>query len=97
MSITQTVEIPDNHRLVIDVPREVPAGPVILTFTPRETVQKQKKEHGFGCLKGQIKMSDDFNEPLVEQNIIPVFGCAKGKYRMADDFDAPLEDFKDYM
>ena len=34
MSITQTVEVPDSHRLTIDVPREVPAGPVILTFTP---------------------------------------------------------------
>ncbi|MDR2921891.1 MAG: hypothetical protein LBU85_00955 [Treponema sp.] len=35
MSITQTVEIPASHRLVIDVPREVPVGPVILTFTPK--------------------------------------------------------------
>ncbi|MDR0455463.1 MAG: hypothetical protein LBH20_02115 [Treponema sp.] len=34
MSVTQTVEIPANHRLILDVPREVPAGPVILTFTP---------------------------------------------------------------
>ena len=34
MSITQTVVIPANHRLNIDVPREVPQGPVILTFTP---------------------------------------------------------------
>ena len=34
MTITQTVDIPDNHRLVIDVPREVPAGRTILTFTP---------------------------------------------------------------
>ena len=34
MSITQTVEIPANHRLVIDVPPEVPSGSVILTFTP---------------------------------------------------------------
>ena len=34
MSVTQTVEIPPNHRLTIDVPPEVPAGPVILTFTP---------------------------------------------------------------
>jgi hypothetical protein len=33
MSITQTVEIPASHRLIIDVPPEVPAGPVILTFT----------------------------------------------------------------
>jgi hypothetical protein len=35
MSVTQTAEIPANHRLVIDVPPEVPAGPVILTFTSR--------------------------------------------------------------
>jgi hypothetical protein len=33
MSITQTVEVPASHRLTIDVPREIPAGPVILTFT----------------------------------------------------------------
>jgi hypothetical protein len=38
MSITQTVEIPPSHRLTIDVPREVPAGPVILTFTPAKAV-----------------------------------------------------------
>jgi hypothetical protein len=35
MSVTQTVEVPDSHRLTIDVPREIPAGPVILTFTPK--------------------------------------------------------------
>jgi hypothetical protein len=34
MTITQTVEIPANHRLVIDVPREVPPGRTILAFTP---------------------------------------------------------------
>jgi hypothetical protein len=38
MSITQTVEIPVNHKLTIDVPPEVPAGPVILTFTPATTL-----------------------------------------------------------
>jgi len=35
MSITQTVRVPANHRLTIDVPREIPEGPVILTFTPQ--------------------------------------------------------------
>jgi hypothetical protein len=34
MTITQTVEIPASHRLTIDVPPEIPAGKVILTFTP---------------------------------------------------------------
>ena len=42
MSITQTVEIPVNHRLTIDVPREVPTGPAILTFTPAHTSVKNK-------------------------------------------------------
>jgi len=34
MSITQTVNIPANRRLIIDVPHEIPTGPVILTLTP---------------------------------------------------------------
>ena len=34
MTITQTVEIPADRRLTIEVPREVPAGRTILTFTP---------------------------------------------------------------
>ena len=34
MPIIQTVEIPANRRLTIDVPPEVPTGRTILTFTP---------------------------------------------------------------
>ena len=34
MTITQTVDIPASRRLTIDVPPEVPTGPVILAFTP---------------------------------------------------------------
>ena len=34
MTITQTVEIPADRRITIEVPREVPTGPVVLTFTP---------------------------------------------------------------
>ena len=44
MSVTQTVEIPASHRLFIDVPREVPAGPVILTFTPAKKPTDQKAD-----------------------------------------------------
>jgi len=39
MKTTQTVVIPASHRLTINVPPEVPAGPVILTFTPAEIEQ----------------------------------------------------------
>jgi len=63
MSVTQTVEVPDSHRLMIDVPREIPAGPVILTFTPK-VVPKSGERGGFGCAKGEFWMADDFDEPL---------------------------------
>jgi hypothetical protein len=34
MTIEQTVEIPADRRLIIDVPREVPVGKTVLAFTP---------------------------------------------------------------
>jgi len=34
MIITQTVDIPADHKLTIEVPSEVPEGQAILTFTP---------------------------------------------------------------
>ena len=40
MTITQTVEIPDNRRLIINVPNEVPTGRTILAFTPVQTTMK---------------------------------------------------------
>ena len=44
MTIEQTVVIPASHLLTIEVPREVPEGPVILTFTPASTVVDPKPE-----------------------------------------------------
>jgi len=38
MSIIQTVEVPANHRLTIDVPHEIPAGRTIIAFTPAPAV-----------------------------------------------------------
>ena len=64
MTITQTVFIPENRRLSIEVPREVPPGQVILTFTPKAAEQEQKKEREFGCVKGDYWMAKDFNAPL---------------------------------
>ena len=46
MTIEQTVEIPASHRLVIDVPRDIPAGRTILAFTPAPTAEK---EDGYVC------------------------------------------------
>ena len=44
MTITQTVEIPTNRRLTIDIPSEIPPGPVILTFTPASVGKKRMTE-----------------------------------------------------
>jgi antitoxin (DNA-binding transcriptional repressor) of toxin-antitoxin stability system len=62
MTITQTVDIPADRRITLEVPREVPVGRTILAFTPVKA--KQKKERGFGCAKGQFKIADDFDAPL---------------------------------
>ena len=51
MTIEQTVEIPPSRRITIDVPREVPEGPVILTFTPAPATSNRKPiSHFFGIL-----------------------------------------------
>ncbi|MCL2185236.1 MAG: hypothetical protein FWB86_05195 [Treponema sp.] len=44
MTITQTVEIPDSRKLIIDVPREVPTGSVVLSFTPAEEVENPNRK-----------------------------------------------------
>jgi len=70
MSVTQTVEIPANHRLTIDVPPEVPTGRAKIIFFPdsagKEPVTEPKsgKRCGYGSVKGDYWMADDFNAPL---------------------------------
>jgi len=44
MSITQTVEIPADHRLTIDVPPEVPAGRAEIRFFPVSAGKKKMSE-----------------------------------------------------
>ncbi|GHU87492.1 hypothetical protein FACS189476_03010 [Spirochaetia bacterium] len=34
MTIERTIEIPANRRINLEVPREIPEGRVVLTFTP---------------------------------------------------------------
>jgi len=59
MIIEQTIEVPINHRLTIDIPREIPAGPTVLAFRPVQRGDKAKEKHGTpitdrlaGCLAG---------------------------------------------
>ena len=60
MTITQTVEIPESRRLIIDVPAEVPSGKTILTFTPAS----EKDENVYTTLSNEraITMTSDIIE-----------------------------------
>ena len=42
MTFTQTVEIPADRRITLEVPCEVPTGTVILSFTPVSETSKNE-------------------------------------------------------
>jgi hypothetical protein len=44
MSVTQTVDIPADRRITLEVPREVPVGRTVLTFTPALAVKEKIPE-----------------------------------------------------
>jgi hypothetical protein len=78
MDVTQTVDVPASHRLTIDVPREVPEGPVILTFTPvsgkpDRTEARDMLFFRTGFLKGQISVPPDF-DTMGQEEIAALFG-----------------------
>jgi hypothetical protein len=52
MTIEQTIEIPPNRRLVLDLPFECPTGMarVELTVIPEKKKNFHKEESVFGCL-----------------------------------------------
>jgi len=52
MTIEQTIEILPNHRLVLDLPFELPVGraKVELTVTPEKKVTVANGKSAFGCL-----------------------------------------------
>jgi hypothetical protein len=52
MTIEQTVEIPANHRLTLEVPREIPAGKAVIAFTPVPAPQPAREVSSLRSLKG---------------------------------------------
>ncbi|MDR0316022.1 MAG: hypothetical protein LBH97_03885 [Treponema sp.] len=52
MTIEQTIEIPSDHRLVLDLPYELPIGRarVELTVTPEKKELVADGKSAFGCL-----------------------------------------------
>ena len=66
MTITQTVDIPADRRLVINVPSEVPVGQVILTFTPakKPAVGKTNRTLEDALRRAAEKAADPNRRPL---------------------------------
>jgi len=66
MYISRMVDVPASRKLTIDVPPDVPVGPIVLVFEPAEgsIYRPPSGTPKLGCLKGQIWMSDDFDAPL---------------------------------
>jgi hypothetical protein len=67
MAIEQTVEIPTSHRLTIDVPQEIPAGPVVLTFTPAKPKPHLTPEEAAARLRGMCKGSTFTVDKFLEE------------------------------
>jgi hypothetical protein len=64
MTIEQTVEIPANRRLTIDVPQDVPPGWTILTFTP---APQTGLRNSWRSLRGICKNSGDTLDAFLER------------------------------
>jgi hypothetical protein len=75
MSITQTVEVPASHRLTIDVPREIPAGRTILTFTP---AMIRKAAGHPQTVEEALKMAEEKASDPSHKPISRLFGKHKG-------------------
>ena len=43
MTIEQTIEVPASRRITIEIPPQIPIGPVILTFTPARSSMPRKE------------------------------------------------------
>ena len=81
MAVTQTVEIPANRRLIIDVPPEVPEGRAEIMYFP--AVKAQEKElspfETFIALAG------------IDKKDVPPFASLWGLHKGRDTLDAYFE------
>jgi hypothetical protein len=96
MSVTQTVNIPANHRLTIDVPPEVPAGPVIITFTPKAAAQVELKAIPFDkkpANSGKLRLSKQDLDEMLRNSQTPISDSLTGI--LADLGDITIEQIRE--
>ena len=75
MTVTQTVDIPVSRRLVIDVPREVPAGRAVLSFAPVSAVPVSARTVAEALYLAAERAADPNRKPISR-----LFGRCKGVF-----------------
>ena len=91
MTITQTVEIPSSHRLIIDLPSEVPAGATaLMELKVIPFGKKEKKPHEvipLLALRGSCKGLDTMDAYFARKRANKAFENGQTKdnpYRIKD-------------
>ena len=87
MTIEQTVEIPADHRLIIDVPKEVPAGraQVIIKFPVKEGGQTEESDNSWFENGEECPICAKYRDPVT------------GELRFNTETMAGLQEVKDMI
>jgi len=93
MVITQSVTIPANHRLTIDVPPDIPAGPTVVAFAPTRGKTTLGSEYSRIYFRASelCEMDNNYNAPLSlldDPNAVLMYDCATREFKEAKWFDA---------
>ena len=59
--VEQPISVKGMHKVIITF-----LEPVTESFIGTEQIKKRPRSEIIGCLKGQVWMADDFNEPIEE-------------------------------
>ena len=64
MTMEMYIEIPANHRLTLEVPREVPAGQAIIAFTTPVKMDQAALEEGYRAMAADVEQEKEAREWL---------------------------------
>ena len=60
MIIEQTIEVPASRRITLEIPQQIPVGPVILTFTPVDRAAAKIADDCPECAKHRDPETGEF-------------------------------------